>query len=109
MHVGSYPLVGATCSGMLGGVELAGCEADTCGDGSDRVCVGPLEPGQNPRSVLLGGGAIPGFGGAAEEDGGLRAGFGGVEDRTEVLEVAGGLVEGCAVSGCERLCGGGTG
>src|SRR5260370_30485803 len=77
IHVSSYLLVGATCSGLQGGVELAGCEAHPCGDGSDRRCGGPFTAGQKSRSFLLGGRAIPGLAGAAKEDGRLRLGLRG--------------------------------
>src|SRR5260370_36572291 len=73
IHVSGYLLVGATCSGLQGGVELAGCEAHPCGDGSDRRWLGPFTAGQKARSVLLGGSSLPPFCRAGEVVAGARS------------------------------------
>lgn len=109
MQVAGNLLVGVTHCGLHGVVELTGGEAHTGRDRSDRGCHRPFAAGQQSRRSLNGGGGVPDLAGAARENGGFGAGFGGVEDRTEVLEVVQHLFECLAVSGRECSGVGGAG
>ncbi len=97
LHLGGDLLVRPARGGQDGNVELAGCQPHPGRDEPDRRTNGPFTAVQQPRRILLGGDGVPGPAGASQNDGGLGARLGGVEESAQVLEFTGDLAEGFAV------------
>src|SRR5580693_5876226 len=109
LHLGGDLLVGPACRGLHRRIELALSQPQPGGDEPDGGRDGPLAAGQQPRGPLLGGSGPASLSGVAQQDGGLGAGFRGVEDGAEILEVVGDLAENFAVPGGEGAGVGGAG
>src|SRR5580704_7561393 len=109
LHLGGDLLVGPARRGLHRRVELALSQPHPGGDEPDRGRGCPFAAGQQPRGPLLGGSRPASLSGVAQQDGGLGAGFRGVEDGAEILEVVGDLAENFAVPGGEGAGVGGAG